>query len=126
MKNQQNYYFPLTLGVSNNKREGEGNVYGVYLRKQFHLNTIDAVSKNLKIRHAFGVPTKKAIETFGKDKLHVVILKWVGEATKSNIKGFKYMYQAEQSEIMPLEQFERMFGEIPNLNSGVIKAKINF
>ncbi len=123
-KNKQNQYFPLTLGVSKNKREGEGNVYGVYLRKQFHLNN-DAY-KNLKIRHAFGVPTKKAIATFGKDKLHVVILKWVGEATKSNVKGFKYMYQAEQSEIMPLEQFERMFGNVPTLNSGVIKSKTNF
>ena len=114
------YNFPLTLGASTgNKRDDAGDAYGIYLRKRFHTN--EQYPKPAK--EAYHIPTRKARTLYGDSNLHVVIFKNVKPASKSELKGFSWVYEAEETIWMPLLEFKKWYGSIPIMNSGGTKAK---
>jgi hypothetical protein len=115
---RKNYNFGLTLGTASN-RDDAGDAYGIYLRKQFHSNNM----YSYEIKDAYHIPTKKAIKEYGESNLHVVIFKNCMPAAKSKLKGFRWVYEAEQTIWMPLLEFKKWYGSIPTMNSGGTKAK---
>jgi hypothetical protein len=117
--NETTFLYPLTLGTGGNSREDAGDAYGIYLRKRFHTNELYP-KKNLK--EAYHIPTKKARALYGDSNLHVVIFKNCKPAQQSDLEGFKFVYEAKQTIWMPLLEFKKWYGKIPNMQPTGIKA----
>ncbi len=106
---KKNYIFPVK-----NARD----IYNIHLAKNFGSNNIH----NLNIGTAFHIPTKSAIEQYGKENLFVCIQRGTSEAYADIPMGdripFRVRYNVTESVMIPYTEFEKMKGEIPTFNVG--------
>ena len=96
--------------------DNDGNpqfdLYDCYKAKEYNHNCKHQLMDNVYI-----IPTKKAKEKYGADKLHVVVLKRLSNPTESMHDMFTWNYKAEDCMLIPLLDFEKVVGSIPQLNS---------
>jgi hypothetical protein len=109
MKAKKNYIFPVKNAT---------DIYNIHLRKNFGSN----FSHNLNIGKAFHIPTKSAIEQYGKENLFVCIQREPSEAyvdiPMAGRVPFRVRYDVTESVMIPYIEFEKMKGEIPTFNRG--------
>lgn len=108
----KNYIAPLNVYKDSNGRH-KIDSYGCYLDKQWHHNC----NHPYKIDNVYLIPTKQAIDHFGKKALHVTVLTGLSEPIPSTLGEYKWEYKAKRSLFIPYLEFEKIVGCIPTLNS---------
>jgi len=102
-KSKKNYLNPI---------KNPSELYTVHLEQSFGIK----YPWDLNIGTIFHIPTKGAIEKYGKEKLHVCIQTNVSEPAPDHTGWGKRRYTVGTSVLIPYIDFEKAKGTIPTFN----------